>query len=492
MESISASRSQKEDRKQLQELACQISQVLEEYERTNGCQVSLEVGTGAARANHLQQEEAMMSVGEGEEGNRSARKRSKRSRVAFTMEPITAASSASAGALFTVTDAAPTAPFAADAAGPAQHTTANNAPVITDINAACRHKISTPLADVRSTVTLAAHPTDADAVTMTTDAVAVGRHGNTQATNNKGGNEHELKTASTSSPLKFIISNIRSTLSLPETTAPGCSTGPQGGAVDKTQHSRSSNDVREYQRDATAPDISQAVSKNRRGQKFSSYATETPGGEVGHQVSPLGMSRGPLAAKSRSSTGTFAGSTVPDTESMVREEEDSSALVGAGSEVLVTEKGVETEAAPQDLAVREKQTSSAPSGSGKRKIRRQQKKNASRRNPYARKPPYKRSGVHNVWARPASTGTLTYNDFALHMSTRRRSKKGNGCVMCITEGRRTPSGRKVETSFNCDTCNVPLCFEKCFEEYHSKNFDEIKSTIDMQLRGIPSRDLDRI
>ena len=430
----------------------------------------------------------MMSVGEGEQGNRSAGKRSKKSRVAFTMEPVTAASSASAGA-------ASTAPFAADAAAHVHYTTAShaatNAPIDTDVNAACRHKISTPLADVRSTVTLAAHPTDADAVTMTTDAAVVGGHGNTQATNNKGGNDHELKTASTSSPLKFIISNIRSTLTLPETTAPGCSTGPQGGAADKTQHSRSSDDVIEYQRD----DISQA------GQKFSSNATETPGGGVGHQVSPTGTSRGPLAAKSHSSTGTLARSTVPDTESMVgmetedlpvREEEDSSALVGAGSEVLVTEKGVETETPSQNHAVIEKQTSSAPSGSGKRKIRRQQKKNASRRNPYARKPPYKRSGVHNVWARPASTGTLTYNDFALHMSTRRRSKKGNGCVMCITEGRRTPSGRKVETSFNCDTCNVPLCFEKCFEEYHSKNFDEIKSTIDMQLRGIPSRDLDRI
>lgn len=34
------------------------------------------------------------------------------------------------------------------------------------------------------------------------------------------------------------------------------------------------------------------------------------------------------------------------------------------------------------------------------------------------------------------------------------------CRLCYVHGRRK------DTSFVCDVCNIPLCKEKCFENYH--------------------------
>lgn len=35
------------------------------------------------------------------------------------------------------------------------------------------------------------------------------------------------------------------------------------------------------------------------------------------------------------------------------------------------------------------------------------------------------------------------------------------CVVCLQEGR-----KKQRTTFKCETCDVPLCVENCFKQYH--------------------------
>ena len=41
------------------------------------------------------------------------------------------------------------------------------------------------------------------------------------------------------------------------------------------------------------------------------------------------------------------------------------------------------------------------------------------------------------------------------------------CVACSREGRRTPKGRRIETSYGCTACSAPLCRNKgCFDEHH--------------------------
>ncbi|KAL2091670.1 hypothetical protein ACEWY4_013933 [Coilia grayii] len=54
-----------------------------------------------------------------------------------------------------------------------------------------------------------------------------------------------------------------------------------------------------------------------------------------------------------------------------------------------------------------------------------------------------------------------------HSLVRFQGRK-KGCVSCIRAGRRTNSGRCIETSFGCSTCSAPLCkMPPCFQEFHS-------------------------
>ena len=44
------------------------------------------------------------------------------------------------------------------------------------------------------------------------------------------------------------------------------------------------------------------------------------------------------------------------------------------------------------------------------------------------------------------------------------------CRQCDNAGRRTPANRKVETSYECSFCSVPLCrVRDCFRDYHGEN-----------------------
>ena len=43
------------------------------------------------------------------------------------------------------------------------------------------------------------------------------------------------------------------------------------------------------------------------------------------------------------------------------------------------------------------------------------------------------------------------------------------CRNCSEVGRTTPAGRKIETSFACRTCHVPLCQSGCLVQYHERH-----------------------
>ena len=50
---------------------------------------------------------------------------------------------------------------------------------------------------------------------------------------------------------------------------------------------------------------------------------------------------------------------------------------------------------------------------------------------------------------------------SVHVGGRKRK-----CVQCSKAGRRTPKGRKVETSYECCLCKVGLCRTRCHNEFH--------------------------
>ena len=43
------------------------------------------------------------------------------------------------------------------------------------------------------------------------------------------------------------------------------------------------------------------------------------------------------------------------------------------------------------------------------------------------------------------------------------------CVNCSQLRRRTPSGRGIETRFQCRICSVPLCRAGCLVEFHTRH-----------------------
>ena len=41
------------------------------------------------------------------------------------------------------------------------------------------------------------------------------------------------------------------------------------------------------------------------------------------------------------------------------------------------------------------------------------------------------------------------------------------CVQCKRKGRKKPKGRSRESSWKCSHCDIPLCKNECFYEYHA-------------------------
>ncbi|XP_033758852.1 piggyBac transposable element-derived protein 4-like [Pecten maximus] len=60
------------------------------------------------------------------------------------------------------------------------------------------------------------------------------------------------------------------------------------------------------------------------------------------------------------------------------------------------------------------------------------------------------------------------HDISHHKLVRIEGRK-RVCRECVKQGRKTPKGRAVETSFMCQFCTVPLCRVGCFTDYHDRN-----------------------
>lgn len=62
---------------------------------------------------------------------------------------------------------------------------------------------------------------------------------------------------------------------------------------------------------------------------------------------------------------------------------------------------------------------------------------------------------------------MAISDPAQHQLTRLHGRKKN-CSLCMTEKRRAPCGRGVETVYGCSLCKVHLCKNTCFARFHAQ------------------------
>ena len=63
-------------------------------------------------------------------------------------------------------------------------------------------------------------------------------------------------------------------------------------------------------------------------------------------------------------------------------------------------------------------------------------------------------------------GVMNQENIGHHKLVRVEGRK-RVCRHCSRVGRKTQTGRRIESSFACDICQVTLCQDRCFYEYHS-------------------------